>query len=52
VGIRFDKQQAKLRAAIKARTHPEHGLAEKDQKYVVIEEMISSALKEGKRPEL
>lgn len=46
------KQQAKLRAAIKARTHPQHGLDEKDQKFVVIEEMISAALKEGKRPEL
>ena len=46
------KHQAKLRAAIKARTHPEHGLAEKDQKYVLLEEAISGALKEGKRPEL
>ena len=46
------KQQAKLRAAIKARTHPESGIDEKDQKFVILEEVISSALKEGKRPEL
>ena len=46
------KQQAKLRAAIKARTHPQHGIDEKDRKFVVLEEAISAALKEGKRPEL
>ena len=46
------KQQAKLRAAIKARTHPDGGVDEKDQKFVILEEAISNALKEGKRPEL
>jgi hypothetical protein len=46
------KQQTKLRAAIKARTHPQHGIDEKDHKFVVLEEAISAALKEGKKPEL
>jgi hypothetical protein len=46
------KQQAKLRAAMKARTHSQHGIDEKDRKFVVLEEAISAALKEGKSPEL
>jgi hypothetical protein len=40
-----------LLAAIKARTHPQHGIDEKDRKFVILEEAISAALKEGKRPE-
>lgn len=46
------QQQAKLRAAIKARTDLEHGIKEKDQKFVVLEEAISAALREGKKPKL
>jgi hypothetical protein len=46
------QQQAKLLAAIRARTDPVHGIKEKDQKFVILEEAISAALKEGKKPEL
>jgi hypothetical protein len=46
------QQQAKLQAVIKERTHPEHGIEEKDHKFVVLEEAISSALIEGKKPDL
>jgi len=31
---------------------PDGGIEEKDQKFVLLEEAISAALKEGKRPEL
>jgi hypothetical protein len=46
------QQQAKLQEAIRKRTDPVHGIKEKDRKFVILEEAISAALKEGKKPEL